>query len=405
MKAYTGVSADGQAVSYVDRKRWLWLLSVVYPLQPFVAMGLHARTGLEEWFLLPFFFNYVLAPIIDWLIGEDRNNPPDEVVMQLDQDVYYRRLTYAIIPLHFISLIGAIWYATTQPLSWWAFLLLAAFTGLMAGLAINTAHELGHKNSKIEKQLAKCALAIPAYGHFTIEHNRGHHKNVSTFEDPASARMGESIYRFAMRDIPGAFAGAWAIEKERLIRRGKSVWHPNNQILQAYSLTAVMSVLFLLALGWKVVPFLIVHNLFAYWQLTSANYIQHYGLLRHRAGDGTLERCEPHHSWNCNHIFSNLVLFHLERHSDHHTHPLRRYQSLRHFENLPQLPNGYFGMYVLAYIPWLWFKVMDKRLMSLPHVEGDINNVNIDPAAHPSIFLKWGRGKMSEPTYTNLPGL
>jgi alkane 1-monooxygenase len=166
-----------------------------------------------------------------------------------------------------------------------------------------------------------------------------------------------------------------------------------------------MSVIFLLAFGWKVLPFMLLHTASAYWQLTSANYIEHYGLLRKKDDSGKLERCEPHHSWNSNHIFSNLVLFHLERHSDHHAHPLRRYQSLRHFDNLPELPNGYFGMYVLAYFPWLWFKVMDKRLMALPHIAGDLDNVNIDPAARPSIFLKWGRDKMSEPTYTDLPGI
>jgi alkane 1-monooxygenase len=217
--------------------------------------------------------------------------------------------------------------------------------------------------------------------------------------------MGESIYRFALREIPGAFRSAWAIEKERLSNRGRSVWHPNNMILQSYAMTVVLSLSLIAAFGWLVVPFLLIHNVFAYWQLTSANYIEHYGLLRKTGEDGKLERCEPHHSWNSNHIFSNLVLFHLERHSDHHTHPLRRYQSLRHFENLPQLPNGYFGMYVLAYLPWLWFKLMDARLMALPHVDGDLDNVNIDPAAHPSIFLRWGRDKMSEPTYTDLPGL
>jgi alkane 1-monooxygenase len=403
MKVYTGMSAAGEEIRYVDKKRRLWILSVVYPLQPFLAIALHAITGNEAWFLLPFLLNYLLAPMLDWIIGEDSNNPPEEVVMQLDQDPYYRQLTFAVIPLHFISLIGATWYATTQTLSWWAFALLAAFAGLVAGLAINTAHELGHKNSKLEKLLAKIALAVPAYGHFSIEHNRGHHKYVATYEDPASARMGESIYKFAAREIPGAFAAAWAIEKERLSTRGISIWSPKNQILQSYALTAGLSVVLLLVFGWLVLPFLILHNVFAYWQLTSANYIEHYGLLRKKGDDGKLERCEPHHSWNSNHVFSNLVLFHLERHSDHHAHPLRRYQSLRHFENLPRLPNGYFGMYMLAYVPWLWFKVMDKRLMSLPHVDGDLDNVNIDSAAQPSIFLKWGRDKMSEPTYTDLP--
>ncbi len=405
MKGYTGVTADGQSVHYVDRKRWLWILSVVYPIQPLLFLWFHAQSGNIGWLILPFVLNYGIAPLLDWVIGEDHNNPPEEIIMQLECDPYYRRLTWIIVPLHFVTLITAAAYATTEPLSLSEFLLVAAFSGIIAGLAINTGHELGHKNSPFEKLLARIVLAVPAYGHFTIEHNRGHHKTVSTFEDPASSRMGESIYKFALREIPGSFAGAWAIEKQRLNSRGKPSWHYSNPILQSYSITLLLAIIFFLSVGWKIIPFLLIHTAAAYWQLTSANYIEHYGLLRHKGDDGKLERCSPHHSWNSNHIFSNLVLFHLERHSDHHTHPLRRYQSLRHFENLPRLPNGYFGMYVLAYLPWLWFKLMDKRLMALPHVNGDLDNVNIDPAAHPSIFLRWGRDKMSEPTYTDLPGV
>ena len=405
MKGYTGVLTNGEAIFYVDRKRWLWMLSVAYPLQPFVAVWLHFVTDNELWFLLPLVVNYAVAPALDWAIGEDRNNPPEEVVMQLDQDLYYRRLTYAAVPLHFITLLGCAWYAATQSLSWWAFAILAAVAGMTAGLAINTGHELGHKNSRFEKSLAKVVLAIAAYGHFSIAHNRGHHRDVSAPVDPASARMGESIYKFARREVPGAFRMAWQTEKERLTIRGKSVWHGSNPILQSYAITAAFSLLLFLLLGWKTIPFLLIHNLFAYWQLTSANYIEHYGLLRGRDARGRYEPCQPYHSWNSNHILSNLVLFHLERHSDHHTHPLRRYQSLRHFEDLPSLPNGYFGMYVLAYVPWLWFRIMDKRLMELPHVQGDLDKVNIDPDARASLFLKWGQDKMTEPTFTDLPGL
>lgn len=405
MKAYTGVSPSGEAVHFVDSKRWLWLLSVAYPLQALVPIWLHALTGHEAWFVLPFVSNYVLAPALDWLIGEDRNNPPDAVIMQLEQDRYYRYLTYIVVPLHFVTLIVCAAYATTQGLSWWAFLLLAMVAGMTAGLAINTGHELGHKNSRIEKTLAKIVLALPAYGHFTVEHNRGHHLLVSTPEDEASARMGESIYRFAMREIPGAFRRAWKIERDRLRSRGLPLWHYSNPILQSYALSALIAVALIAAFGWLIVPFLVIHHAFAYWQLTSANYIEHYGLLRKKTAKGRYERCEPHHSWNCNFVFSNLVLFHLERHSDHHANPLRRYQSLRHYPDLPQLPNGYFGMYMLACVPALWYRVMDKRLMALPHIDGDLDKVNIDPRARPSIFLKWGRDKMEEPTFTDLEGI
>ena len=398
MKGYTATLPSGEAIVYVDRKRWLWLMSVLLPLEPLLAIWLHSITGNELWLLLPVAVNYGLGPAIDWLLGEDRNNPPDQVVMKLEQDRYYRRLTYITVPLHYVTLIGSAWYAATQDLSIWGFLAIAVVAGLTAGLAINTAHELGHKNSRLERSLAKIALAVPAYGHFTIDHNLGHHRNVSTPGDPASARMGESIYRFALREIPGAFREAWSIEKDRLHRRNRPVWHPNNQIVQSYFLTALLTIGLIALFGWIMIPFLLVHHALAYWQLTSANYVEHYGLLRQRDASGKFERCQPHHSWNSNHVYSNLVLFHLQRHSDHHANPLRRYQALRHFDDVPQLPNGYFGAYLLAYIPSLWFRVMDERLLNLPQVQGDLDKLNIDPDARPAIFLKYGQDKMLEPT-------
>ncbi|MDH4256673.1 MAG: alkane 1-monooxygenase [Gammaproteobacteria bacterium] len=396
MQGYTGVLPSGEAIHYVDRKRYLWLLSVLYPLQPLVGIFLHARTGNEAWLLLPLAIGYVAAPLLDWLLGEDRNNPPEAVVLQLDADRYYRYLTYAVVPLHFLSLIAAAWWAGTAELSWWAFAALAAVAGIASGLGINTGHELGHKKPRLERTLAKIVLAVPAYGHFWIEHNRGHHRDVATPDDPASARMGESIYRFARREIPGAFRRAWAIEKDRLERRGRSAWHPDNEILQSMSISVALQLGLVAWQGWSMIPFLAIHNVFAWWQLTSANYIEHYGLLRQKDANGRYERCEPHHSWNSNHVFSNLVLFHLERHSDHHAHPLRRYQSLRHFEDLPTLPNGYFGSYLLAYLPWLWYRVMDPKLLALPHVQGNLDRINVEPSARERIERRYGNGPRPE---------
>jgi len=398
MKGYTATLESGEAIYYVDRKRWLWSMSVLYPLQPLLGIWLHSVTGNETWLLLPLFLGYVAGPLLDWILGEDTNNPPAEVVLQLDRDQYYRILTYLVVPLHFATLIGAAWWAGTQTLSWWAFAGLAIVTGITSGLGINTGHELGHKKSTLERTLAKIVLAVPVYGHFWIEHNRGHHRDVATPEDPASSRMGESIYKFSLREIPGAYKRAWSMEKERLQRRGKSVWSGNNQILQSQAISLILQLGLLFAFGWKMIPFLALHNVFAWWQLTSANYVEHYGLLRAKDKNGRYERCQPDHSWNSNHIYSNLVLFQLQRHSDHHAHPLHRYQSLRHFEHLPSLPSGYFGAYLLAYVPWLWYRVMNKRLLQLECIKGDLTKINIDPDKRNAIYRQYGQPESPDAT-------
>ncbi|MFO1392137.1 MAG: alkane 1-monooxygenase, partial [Steroidobacteraceae bacterium] len=374
---YRATAADGTTVEYRDRKRWAWALSVIYPLMPLAGIAAHSATGWQIALGLPLVIGYGLMPLLDALIGEDENNPPEEVVPLLEADRYYRWLTWATVPLHFVALIACAWWAGTHDLSWWAVLLLAYVAGTASGLGLNTGHELGHKHNPLEQWLARLVLAVPAYGHFTVEHGRGHHRHVSTPEDHASARMGESIYRFALRELPGGIRRAWQLESERLRERGHSPWSLlHNTMLQSYAVTALVQFGLVAAFGWVMIPFLAVHNVVAWWQLTSANYVEHYGLLRERLPDGRYEAPQPHHSWNTNHLVTNLATFHLQRHSDHHAYPSRRYQSLRHFEQLPQLPSGYFGMFPLAYVPWLWFKVMDPRLLALPAVQGRLERVN-----------------------------
>ena len=389
-KVYRGADPDIGPVEYRDRKRVWWLFSVVYPLLPLLGLAGHAYTGWQLALGIPLLIGYGLLPLLDGLIGEDENNPPEAVVPQLEQDRYYRWLTWAAVPLHFVALLACAWWVGTHALSWWAVLLISYVAGVNSGLGLNTGHELGHKHNPVEQWLARLVLAVPAYGHFTVEHGRGHHRWVSTPEDHASSRMGESIYRFALRELPGGIRRAWRIEKERLEKLHLSAWSPHNTMLQSYAITAVLQLGLVLMFGWVMVPFLVVHNLVAWWQLTSANYVEHYGLLRQRLPNGHYEPPMPHHSWNANHLVTNLAVFHLQRHSDHHAYPSRRYQSLRHFEQLPQLPSGYFGMFPLAYLPPLWFRVMDPRLLALPHVQGDLSHINIDPASRQRILAKYG---------------
>jgi len=168
-------------------------------------------------------------------------------------------------------------------------------------------------------------------------------------------------------------------------RDGLPVWSRHNEILQPALITAMLWTALVLWMGLGVLPFVLAMSAWANFQLTSANYVEHYGLLR---ADGRFERCQPHHSWNSNHVFSNWAVFHLQRHSDHHAHPGRRYQSLRHFDNLPQLPSGYFGMFVLAYIPFLWYRVMDPRLLDA--VGRDPARINFDPGQRDRLMRKHG---------------
>lgn len=393
MTSYTLNHPEKGLISYVDKKRYLWLSSVFMPVFPLLSIVFYYQFSSEWALAIPLAFNYFVIPVFDWGFGSDSNNPPEEIVPQLEEDKYYRALTYITVPMHFIVLISIAWFVGSHELSATAVIIMALTAGIYSGLGINTAHELGHKKTKLERTLAKIVLAVPAYGHFCIEHNRGHHTDVATPEDPASSRLGENIYSFAFREIPGAFKRGWQVESERLQRLGKDTISIDNEILQSFALSAALQGGLIAVFGWIMLPFLAVHNLWAWFQLTSANYIEHYGLKRDKLPSGRYERPQPHHSWNANYIFSNIVLFHLERHSDHHANPTRRYQSLRNSDNLPNLPNGYYGCYILAYFPSLWYAVMDKRVLALPHINGDLSKVNILPSKRQAIYEKYGQGQ------------
>lgn len=390
MKTFTIQDPVAGRVVYRDRKRFLWLGSLLYPVLSLSGIGLYGLTGSEWSLLAPIVANYGLIPLIDWLCGEDPSNPPEEIVPALEADPYYRWLPILTVPMHFAVLITIAAFVGTHSLTLWGFLALALTAGLYSGLGINTGHELGHKKPSLERWLARVVLAVPAYGHFCVEHNRGHHRNVATPGDPASSRMGESIYRFSLREIPGGFRRGWAAERERLARQGKPAWSLENEVLQSYALSTALQVGLIVAFGWIMVPFLIIHNVVAWWQLTSANYVEHYGLLRQKLANGSYEHCQPHHSWNTNYIASNLLLFHLERHSDHHAHPTRRYQSLRSFADLPTLPAGYSALFLAAMVPPLWYWLMDRRLLALPHVQGELSRVNVDPSQRTRIERRYG---------------
>jgi alkane 1-monooxygenase len=365
-----------------DPKRYWWLLGIIVPQLPSLARDLVNWTGLGIfWFTGPMLV-FGLIPILDLTIGADASNPPESMVARLEADRYYRYCTYAFIPLQYSSLILACRVWSEGNLSLIEGIGLALTVGCVGGIAINTAHELGHKRDGLERWLSKITLAQSGYGHFYVEHNRGHHTRVATPEDPASARFGESFYAFWARTVVGSLRSAIASEKRRLERTGASFWTIKNDLLNAWAMTAVLYAGLLIAFGARIAPYLVAQAILSFSLLEVVNYLEHYGLLRQRGADGRYERCRPAHSWNSNHVVSNVFLYHLQRHSDHHANPLRRYQALRSFDEAPNLPSGYATMILLALVPPLWRRVMDWRVLA--HYGGDLSLVNQQPDAERS---------------------
>jgi alkane 1-monooxygenase len=377
-----------EAPRWRDQKRYAWLLGLIVPLLPFISWGLVEATGIGAfWFYGPVLI-FGVFPLLDLLIGLDASNPPDSVIKWLEQDRYYRWCTYLFLPLQYAGLIFACWMWSSGELSVFESIGLALTVAMVAGVAINTAHELGHKRASSERWLSKVALAQTGYGHFFVEHNRGHHVRVATPEDPASARMGESFYEFLPRTVVGSLRSAIEIEREHLARDGHGFWSVRNDILNAWLMSVVLFAGLALAFGAVVLPYLLIQAVVGFSMLEVVNYLEHYGLLRAAREDGRYERCRPEHSWNSNNVASNVLLYHLQRHSDHHANPLRRYQSLRHFDEAPQLPTGYAGMIVAATLPPLWRRIMDPRLME--HYEGDLAKMNIHPRARRRVTARYG---------------
>ena len=185
MKTYTFDDPELGHISYVDGKRYLWLIAVLFPLFPMIAMGLMSWSG-QQWMLwIPLIFLYVFIPFLDYLFPNDRSNPPEQIVPQLEADVYYRVLNFLTVPLHFVILIVGAWFVTNNNLGWSGYLGLSLTVGVISGFGINTGHELGHKKTFMDRLAARLVLAVPFYGHFSMEHNVGHHAEVATPEDSA----------------------------------------------------------------------------------------------------------------------------------------------------------------------------------------------------------------------------
>jgi alkane 1-monooxygenase len=370
-------------------KKYWYLITLIVPVSILASSGLAYATGQGAWMWLLAAVFWVGIPVVDAFVREDSFNPSAEQEIELQKESsYYKNVLYAATILNWLGLVAMTYVVVSG--DWSLINIVGAFlsVGALHAIGLTISHELGHKmNDKTQVLFAQLGSACSGYAHFNIEHNKGHHKDVATPEDPASSRMGENIYKFALRELPGAAIRGWSLEADRLKRQNRSVFSLHNELIQTSLITVVAYAAMTYFFGLMALPFLLICGVYGWFQLTMANYIEHYGLLRQTLENGRFERCQPHHSWNNNFKASNLLTLHLQRHSDHHAHPTRAYQLLRDYSNAPQLPQGYPAMMSLSLIPSAWRYVMDQRVVDW--AAGDMNKVNIDPSKRAEIFKKF----------------
>ncbi|EMY61590.1 alkane 1-monooxygenase [Leptospira terpstrae] len=349
-------------------KRLSFLLCYVLPILTVLAEGV----GGLSYLIVPFTV-FIILPVLDLILGRDDSNPTDSHFLKLQNDSYFRYLTqiWAYIQLTFV--IWSVYRISLFPHTTLEFLLFAIAVGIVTGgVGITVGHELGHKNTRYEQFLSKMIYMTVCYMHFYIEHNRGHHTHVSTPSDPASSQKNQSFYQFYPQTVFGAYLSAWELEKKRLSKLGLTVWHYRNEMIW-YAVVTILFLSGMVVMGsllsghsirLDVLGFLLLQSFVAFSLLELTNYIEHYGLKRNEVSNGKYEKVQPIHSWNQNYFASNALLFQLQRHSDHHANAGRRYQTLRHFEEAPQLPFGYEVMILIALFPPLWFSMMNPILES-----------------------------------------
>ncbi len=317
------------------------------------------------WTWLPVVLMLAGVPVVDALVSQHVLHPSPEDIIDLEQRLAFRAVTWLWVPVHAALVVWTLHTATTWPLGWplGGLVLSVAVTG--GAIGITFAHELVHRSSRGERVLGDIVLALVSYPHFAIEHVHGHHRHVATPLDPATARLGESFYHFLPRTLWGSVRHAWVIERDRLGRRGRGVWIAGNTMLRYAATMAMVYGAVCWIWGVRGLAVFMLQGVGAFLLLEAINYVEHYGLVRREESPGKYERVSVRHSWDSSHRLSNWLLINLARHSDHHLLASRRYPALATRELAPQLPAGYGTMLLLALVPPLWRRVMDPRVAAL----------------------------------------
>jgi alkane 1-monooxygenase len=315
------------------------------------------------WVFIAPLYVFVFIPLLELVMTGTTFNMDKVEEEMAKKDWRYDVIVWSVVPFQLAIMFYFLNRVNDASLLWYELGGMVFAFGISCGvLGINAGHELGHRATWYEQLMSKILLATSLYMHFFIEHNRGHHKNVSTDDDPASSRHGELLNTFGFRSTKHGWLSAWHLESERLKKAGKSFWSIHNEMLmyQVYQLSMLATI----AIVWNVQVMLlfIASAIIGFLLLETVNYIEHYGLRRKKIDGAYYEKVMPIHSWNSNHPVGRIMLFELTRHSDHHYMASRKYQVLRHFDHSPQMPTGYPGMMVLSFFPPLFFAVMHKAI-------------------------------------------
>ncbi len=335
-----------------------WLSLALVPL---AALG--AVQGGWTVILLPVATWWLFAFLDAFLGLETANADPDTPDDALR---WYRAITLIWAPVQFVMIFGTLaWVTGSGHLARWEVIALFIGIGVVNGvIGIVYAHELMHQGSRLERWLGDILMAMSFYGHFRSEHLLVHHRYVGTPRDTVTARYGEGFHRFFLRVVPEGYRSAWTAEAAMLARKDRPWWDRSNPFWRYGALQLAMLVLAFLIAGWAGIGLFLLQALVGIWQLELINYIEHYGLTRKHLGDGRYEHVQPRHSWNAAQKASNWLLINLQRHSDHHYKPDRRFPLLQTYDanEAPQLPYGYPVMGIVALIPPLWRRTMNPRV-------------------------------------------
>ena len=312
------------------------------------------------WTYSTVFYAFLAIPILDILTGESKENLSEEDASYKKTKWIFDLMLYFNIPIVFGLLF--IFYSNIQLNDYRTFEIVGLVLSggiLLATNGINVAHELGHRTPYFERFFSKMLYMPCLYMHFYIEHNFGHHLNVATPEDGASARYNQTLYSFWFSSVTRQYKSAWKIQIEMLNRKGLSFFSIKNDMLWYHLIQPIYLIGIYGLFSLKVMFIAILIGVVAFLFLECINYIEHYGLRRIKTEFGRYERVQPYHSWNSNFNVGRITLYELTRHSDHHYKSSKKYQILNSHQECPTLPFGYPTSILLSLVPPLWFRVMN----------------------------------------------